>query len=98
MITKARIMSLLEEALVLFGTYTFDDKGPSEVMSIADFTVPLRAMTAADAAAVLVEVARSPEYDGRGARLAEYIVLDLDDWDDLFKQPGINDIYNGEVP
>ena len=80
-------------ALKLFGTYSFDDKGPHEVMDIAALGEKFRAAPAEKAAEVLVELAASPEHDGRGNWLASTLVGEMEDWDELFEQPGIEEIY-----
>ena len=62
----------LNAALKEFGTYSFDDKGPHEVMSIGILKSDLKAMSAEDALAVLkLMVARK---DGRGQVLADAII------------------------
>jgi hypothetical protein len=80
-------------ALKRFGTYSFDDKGPSEVMDIDSLLEKFRAMPVEKAAEVLVELAASREHDGRGMWLASTLVGEMEDWDELFEQPGIEEIY-----
>ena len=65
----------LNEALKEFGTYSFDDKGPHEVMSIGILKSDLKAMSSEDALAALkIMVARK---DGRGQVLADAIICGL---------------------
>lgn len=92
------ILGTLGTALKTFGTYAFDDKGPNEVMEISDCVDDLRKLTPTEAALVLIEVATSKKHKGRGLQVAMSIVLELQDWDDLFAIPGIDDILNGELP
>ena len=80
-------------ALKLFGTYSFDDKGPHEVMDIDSLGEKFRAMPAEKAAEVLVELAASQEHDRRGNWLASVLVGEMEDWNELFEQPGIEEIY-----
>lgn len=93
----ARIINELGVALKQFGTYAFDDKGPHEVMGF-EMTAELRKLPAAEAAAVLTMVATSKKYKGRGLQVASCIVCDLQDWDELFEQPGIDNLLDGELP
>lgn len=92
----ADILTELGTALKQFGTYSFDDKGAYEVMDIDAIAAQLREMTAANAAKVIIEVARSKKYKGRGLSVAETIVEQLDDWNELFDIGGITDLINGE--
>jgi hypothetical protein len=83
----------LEVALKLFGTYVFDDKGPCEVLDIDSMSLKFRTLPAILAAEILLELLESPDHEGRGRDLASAIVYKMDDWDELFDQPGILDIY-----
>ena len=76
-----------------FGTYSFDDKGPHEVMNIEPLLKKFRAMPAEKAAEVLVELAASPKHNGRGESLASTLVGAMEDWDELFEQSGIEEMY-----
>ena len=80
-------------ALKQFGTYSFDDKGPHEVMYIDPLLAKFRVLPATEAARVLVELSESPEHSGRGNYLASTLVGEMEDWDELFEQPGIEEIY-----
>ena len=80
-------------ALKRFGTYSFDDKGPSEVMDIDRLVGKLRVMPVAEATTVLLELAASPEHKGRGNSLASTLVGELEDWDELFENPDIAEMY-----
>lgn len=93
-----RILEELGIALKQFGTYSFDDKGPNEVMDTNAFVEELRALSPTDAAMVLLDVAVSKKFKGRGLQVAMSLVTDLQDWDDLFAFPGIDDILNGDLP
>lgn len=93
-----QILEALKDALRQFGTYSFDDKGPNEVMDIDEFVEHLRVLPPTEAAMVLIEVATSKKHKGRGLQVAMCIVLELQDWDDLFAIPGIDDILNGDLP
>ena len=80
-------------ALKQFGTYSFDDKGPHEVMDIDPLLSKFRVLPATEAARVLVELSESHEHSGRGNYLASALVGEMEDWDELFEQPGIEEIY-----
>jgi hypothetical protein len=80
-------------ALKRFGTYSFDDKGPSEVMDIDRWVEKLRGMPVAEATTVLLELASCNEYDGRSNELARALVGELEDWDELFENPDIAEMY-----
>jgi hypothetical protein len=80
-------------ALKRFGTYSFDDKGPYEVMDIDPLLRKLRVMPVAEATAVLLELAASREHEGRGNSLAHALVGELEDWDELFAHPAIAEMY-----
>lgn len=91
-------LSDLGVALKSFGTYSFDDKGPNEVMDLTPLVQMLRKMTPEEAGKSLCELASSGKHKGRGLYLAETLTMMLQDWDALFNQPGIDDIFNGERP
>jgi hypothetical protein len=83
----------LDVALKRFGTYSFDDKGPYEVMDVESLARKLRVMPVAEATTVLLELAASPEHKGRGNSLASVLVGELEDWDELFEHPDIAEMY-----
>ena len=93
-----RIMSDLSQALKDFGTYTFWDKGPHEVMAINELAEEVQALPPKEAAEVLIEVAQQKKHKGAGLQVAGAIVLELQEWDELFEIPGIDDILNGDLP
>jgi hypothetical protein len=95
---STRIIKELGEALKMFGSYTFDDKGPDEVMDIGGLVEELKKLTSNEASEVLFEVARAKNHKGRGLQVAMYLVLDLQDWDELFTISGIDDLLNGNLP
>ena len=76
----------LEAALWMFGTYTFDSKGASEVLDIDLMTYRLRELSPRDAAAVLHEMWHSEALAGRLSQLSHDLACDLQDWDELFEQ------------
>lgn len=93
-----RILDELSEALEDFGTHSFDDKGAGEVMGTGELGYALRKLAPPDAAVVLLEVARDPRHKKRGLRVAEALVLELQDWEALFELPGIDDLMKGKLP
>ena len=72
------ILKDLDKALKDFGTYTFDDKGPHEVMFIDDFTSRLKALPYKEAAEVLKLVGEGRK-DTRGETLRDTLVGSMDD-------------------
>lgn len=94
-------LAILEElkiALKSFGTYTFDDKGPMEVMGMKGHAISLRDMPAEGAAMVIFELARSKKHSGRPMAVASDLVSMLDDWDELCDIPGILDVMDRQDP
>lgn len=90
-ITVGDIIGQLEEALVEFGTYSFDDKGPHEVMDLDPITKRLKELEADDAGYILKEVIARHE---RGQILVTSIVNSLDDQpDDWFDK--VNEMTGG---
>jgi hypothetical protein len=79
-------------ALKMFGSYSFDDKGPNEVMDIDELETKFRALPAAEAAAVLLEVNASKKHSGRGNYLVSELCIAMQDWDDLFASPGMENL------
>lgn len=79
-------------ALKRFGTYEYDDKGPHEVMHLSPLISKFRELPVTEAAEVLLELAASPKYDERGSALAETLLAYMEDWEELWAQPGIEDI------
>jgi hypothetical protein len=93
-----RYVKQIRDALKMFGTYTYDDKGPNEVMDVHVIERELRAMSAEDAASVLRGVCHAAKQKGRGLHLATTMAVHLQDWEALFEQPGVDDILNFDMP
>lgn len=87
------ILSELGIALKQFGTYSFDDKGPSEVMDIPDLARKLRCLDSDVAAKIIIEVSKSKKYKGRGYTVAQTLVQYLENWDELFLNDDIKELY-----
>lgn len=88
-----------KDAIKQFGAYEFGDKGPQEVMDIASAVNRLRALGPQEARKVLVELCSYKTKNGDyGLSVASCCVCDMQDWDELFQQPGIDDILNWEMP
>lgn len=75
------VLKSLEKALEKYGTYSFDDKGPEEVMSsdILKTSEFLKTQTKQDAAKFLKELAECKGYKNRNTRLAQAILSCCDD-------------------
>jgi len=80
-ITSDEIVKDLVESLVKYGTYSFDDKGPSEVMDINFIASELREMPAKVAGTLMKEVAAK---NIRGEALINCIASCLDDMPDVW--------------
>lgn len=93
--TATEIIAEIEKAIHNFGEYALLDKGAWEVMDIASISDELKRMRASEAAAVLREVARGHKH---GLFVASGILEEMEDWDALFEQPGIDAISNMEEP
>ena len=51
-------------------------------------------MSASEAGKVILEVSRTQELENdRGLRVAEVLVSTLDDWEELFDDPDIGELY-----
>lgn len=88
------IIAAANKSLKDFGTYTFDDKGVREVMDLNLFIDVLRRMPPVEAAEVILSLSTATEIiDSRGRAVAGALVGELDDWDELFEQPGIEELY-----
>jgi hypothetical protein len=85
-------LSELGLALKRFGTYQYDDKGPHEVMDLEPLIAKFQKLSAAEAVEVLREIAESPKYNNRGSILTETLLAYMEDWEELWAQPGIEDI------
>jgi hypothetical protein len=83
--TAENILEKLNEALTKFGTYSFDDKGPHEVMNIGAISDYIKTLSKEDAVAIIKEVIDVEGYSKRKV-LADAIVGDCDnmpeDWFD----------------
>lgn len=92
--TAQTIIEATRKAIKDFGVEPFYDKGPQEVMDIAGIADELRKMSASEAGKVILEVSRTQELENdRGLRVAEVLVSTLDDWDELFDDPDIGELY-----
>lgn len=76
----------LEQALRLFGEYSFDDKGPHEVIELSNLTAPLKALSPPKAAEAIQEVHQSDESNGRLRDLANGIIEELEDWEEFMDE------------
>ena len=90
-----RIVNEVDEALKMFGTYTFSDKGPREVMDLDGIVDDMKQMHPEDAADVLCELLDMAQDDVNGDYLEHFVeaalvdLQDVDDgwWDILISRP-----------
>lgn len=92
-----RCVSEINDAIEQFGSYSYGDKGPQEVMDLGPLLAELKKMPAQDAAQALRSVAHS-KAKGDPRSLTESLLIDLQDWDALFEQPGVDEMINGQSP
>lgn len=89
-ITVKEILALMRSALKEFGTYTYDDKGPHEVMDIDEIAGRIRAL-GVEEAATLLKALRASGTGKRRAREIERcwssIMVTLQDWDEFMEGP-----------
>lgn len=71
----------IHHALEQFGEYSFNDKGPGEVMEVYHWVGQVQGLPVAEAADVLLQLASTGRH---GEKLASEILLELQDWDELF--------------
>jgi len=88
----AECLDKIGVALKMFGTYQYDDKGPNEVMDVDELETKFRALPAKDAAAILLELDTSKKHKGRGNYLASELIISMQDWEELFACPEIDEI------
>lgn len=86
------------EAVAQFGTYSYNDKGPREVMNVGDLRNKIKALSPEDAALVLRSVAHSKGLAVDPGALCGAVVIGLQDWDELFEMPGVVDLLNDDTP
>lgn len=77
--TVENILEKLAEALTRFGTYSFDDKGPYEVMNIAPIARFVKTLSKEDAAKIIKEVIEAEGFSDRNKELANTIAGECDD-------------------
>lgn len=82
----------VEESLDMFGTYTFGDKGPQEVMDIDEWVKKIETLSADDAAETLTAISQTPIHgdDGKGehcygSQFAACVGGCLEDWDEVME-------------
>lgn len=77
--TAENILEKLAEALTRFGTYSFDDKGPYEVMNIAPIARFVKTLSKEDATKIIKEVIEAEGFSDRNKELANTIAGECDD-------------------
>jgi hypothetical protein len=81
-----RIVTEVKAALRQFGTYTFEDRGPGEVMDMASLVNDLKTLHPGDAAdvlcAVLAGAEKNKKHGGYLEQFVEAALVDLQDVDD----------------
>jgi hypothetical protein len=77
----AEFIAEMNKAIEMFGSYTYDDKGPDEVMDLNKLVSKLKVLSASEAGNALKELS---QYNDRAYFLAETLVARLDrqpdDW------------------
>ena len=70
-------LSALKVALKKYGTYQFDDKGPSEVIDVDSLVAEVRELSSKDAAEAIKLIVEGHKDCDRGATLARSILGEL---------------------
>ena len=84
----AQLLKELEEALVMFGEYSFDDKGCFEVMDLYSTVNQIKKLPPDIAGLILKEVSEGGR-DGRGEVLRDSLYGELQEMpDDWFEEVG----------
>lgn len=81
-ITSGQILEEMATAIKRFGTYTFDDKGPREVMNVQSIAKKIKAMPKERAARFLKEMIDAEGYEGRNVELANVLAGNCEDMDE----------------
>lgn len=85
-----QILGKIKDAIKNFGSYTYSDKGPHEVMDIDEIAEELRIYTSDTAIEILLQVARTGD---DGAMCVSTILGNLEDWDELFENEELTEHY-----
>ncbi len=88
----------LQKAIKRFGEYSFDDKGPNEVMNIGPIVRNIKTLSTEDMIDALITIGSSDVCEGRGFYLASCLVGDMEDIDEIFENISIVKLYNREYP
>jgi hypothetical protein len=72
------IMKEIDDALIQFGQYTFDDKGPWEVMDIGTFVYKLKSMSVKEVATILSQVLDNYNDYNRASSAVNAIIGEFD--------------------
>jgi len=82
-------LAAIKEAVRQFGSYTYDDKGPREVMEVEEFVHKFRTLDPVIAGNTLLHLAKR---NGRAEMLVSDILCNLQEWDELFEAvPDVGD-------
>lgn len=83
----------MKTALHDFGYHTFGDKGPGEVMDIDMLATKLREYSPQEAGDALLQLTRTSWQDDVTSSLAWFIAMELQDWDELFDHPNVDEFF-----
>jgi hypothetical protein len=72
------IMKKIDEAIKRFGSYSFDDKGPDEVMDIDSVTAKLKGKPVKEIGSILSEILDNYSDSKRALRFVECIIGEFD--------------------
>jgi hypothetical protein len=82
-------LAAIKEAVKQFGSYSYDDKGPHEVMDVDVYTDQFRVLDPVIAGNTLLHLAKR---NGRAEMLVSDILCNLQEWDALFEAvPDVGD-------
>jgi hypothetical protein len=94
LITAKECIAKIRQAIKTFGTYSYDDKGPGEVMDMPAIIKAMEDMTGKQIADVLADI-RS-KYKANGERFIGEVMVDLQgrsDIEDMYEDERISDLF-----
>lgn len=97
--TVKGILKAIDQAIKQFGTYTWGDKGPNEVMLIHEYVNHFMTLEPDVLGPLLVEVGKKGKKD-RGEDFVRCIMVEIQEypkWDELCeKYPALQNAYDGQ--
>jgi hypothetical protein len=92
-ITAEEIKKLIKEAVKTFGSYSYKDKGPREVMDIDSIVDRFQFMEAEDVVVILFEVRKVKDYGEDFVREILVSLQEVKKMDQMYSDERISDLY-----